>query len=56
MARHRRSHVTGAQFRVLAAQATGQDLTTFFTHWLDETAKPAATAENGLTALRLTWS
>ncbi len=39
---------TGEQFRALAAAETGEDLTAFFQHWLDDTAKPAATAANGL--------
>lgn len=40
--------VTGEQFRAYAADRSGQDLTAFFEHWLDDTAKPADTAGNGL--------
>ena len=39
---------TGAQFRALASAETGEDLDAFFQHWLDDTTKPAETADNGL--------
>ena len=46
--RHRDGHGTGTAFRALAEEVSGEELDRFFEHWLDETAKPAATAENGL--------
>jgi aminopeptidase N len=41
-------HGTDAEFRALAEEISGEDLESFFQHWLDDTAKPADTAENGL--------
>lgn len=46
--RNRHGHGTGAAFRALAEELTGQDLDTFFAAWLDTTAKPADTAAHGL--------
>lgn len=37
------------QFRAMADDATPDSLTGFFTEWLDQTDRPAATAENGVT-------
>ena len=45
---HAGGHGTGAEFRALAEEVSGQDLGSFFTAWLDTGAKPAATVENGL--------
>ena len=45
---HRGGTGTGADFRQLAELQSGQDLDGFFQHWLDDTTKPAATADNGL--------
>ena len=36
------------KFRKLSEQVSGEDLKGFFKHWLYDTVKPAATAENGL--------
>ena len=48
-AHHRKyGHGTDRAFRHLAEQVTGQDLSTFFRHWLDDTRKPADTHANGL--------
>ncbi len=41
-------HGTGRAFRQLAEEVSGETLDGFFTHWLDDTSKPAGTAENGL--------
>ncbi|CAA9331085.1 MAG: putative metallopeptidase [uncultured Nocardioidaceae bacterium] len=41
-------HGTGQAFRRLASEVSGEDLDGFFAHWLDDTSKPATTAENGL--------
>jgi aminopeptidase N len=48
LARHHRGHGTGAQFRALAEEVSGEDLAGFFEHWLHDTVKPKATVENGL--------
>ena len=48
LADHHRDHGTGAEFRALAEQVSGQNLDGFFQHWLDDTSKPEATSENGL--------
>jgi aminopeptidase N len=48
VARHTGGHGTGGQLRALAEEISGEDLDGFFSHWLDDTAKPAATTENGL--------
>jgi aminopeptidase N len=42
-------HGTDREFRELAEEISGEDLAGFFQHWLDDTSKPAATEENGLT-------
>ena len=39
---------TGADFRALADEMSGRDLTAFFAAWLDDTDRPAPTAANGL--------
>lgn len=39
---------TSEEFEALAAQVSGQDLTSFFTAWLRTPTKPAKTADNGL--------
>ncbi|WP_460459528.1 M1 family metallopeptidase [Angustibacter peucedani] len=44
---HRYSTGTIAQFQDLAEQVSGQDLASFFDHWLYQPTRPAATAENG---------
>jgi aminopeptidase N len=41
-------HGTDAEFRALAEEVSGEDLSAFFQHWLDDTSKPAETEENGL--------
>ncbi len=41
-------HGTGAEFRALAEEISGEDLDGFFTHWLDDTDRPARSEENGL--------
>lgn len=41
-------HGTDAEFRALAEELSGEDLSAFFQHWLDDTTKPADTEENGL--------
>ena len=46
--RHRGETVTGRTFRRYVEEVTGEDLDDFFTTWLDDRAKPAATAGNGL--------
>ena len=48
VARHRGETVTGRTFRRYVEEVTGEDLDDFFTTWLDDRAKPAATAGNGL--------
>jgi aminopeptidase N len=48
LAAHHQDHGTGAEFRTLADQVSGEDLAGFFQHWLDDTSKPEATADNGL--------
>jgi aminopeptidase N len=48
LARHRGGHGTGTAFRALAEAVSAEDLHGFFQHWLDDEAKPADTAENGL--------
>ncbi len=45
---HGGGHGTGTAFRALAEEVSGEELDAFFQHWLDDTTKPAATAENGL--------
>lgn len=50
LARHGGGHGTGTGFRALAEEVTGEELDGFFAAWLDDTGKPAATAENGLAA------
>jgi aminopeptidase N len=45
---NRGGHGTGAELRALAEEVSGEELDTFFQHWLDDRAKPAATQENGL--------
>ena len=47
-ATHRHANATGAQFRAMAEQVSGEDLDGFFTAWLDTGARPARTAANGL--------
>lgn len=47
-ATHRHGNATGAQFRVMAEQVSGQDLDGFFEAWLDTASRPAPTAANGL--------
>ncbi len=42
------AHGTDAEFRALAEEISGQDLDSFFAHWLDDTERPARTQENGL--------
>jgi aminopeptidase N len=44
----REGHGTGAQFRALAETVSGEELDAFFTEWLDDTDRPARTADNGL--------
>jgi aminopeptidase N len=46
--RNHAGHVTGESFRALAEEVSGEELDEFFQHWLDDPAKPAKTAENGL--------
>ncbi|WP_246210667.1 M1 family metallopeptidase [Nocardioides piscis] len=41
-------NATSEEFEALAAQVSGQDLTSFFTAWLRTPTKPAKTADNGL--------
>jgi aminopeptidase N len=45
-----RRHANGsvADFRALSETISGEDLDAFFTAWLDTTARPADTADNGL--------
>ena len=43
-------HGTDADFRALAEEVSGQDLTGFFAEWLDDTDRPARTPGNGLTS------
>ena len=38
------------QFRTMADDATAEDLTGFFSEWLDQTDRPEATADNGVVA------
>jgi aminopeptidase N len=45
---HAGDHGTGEELRALAQSVSGEYLDGFFQHWLDDTSKPAATAENGL--------
>jgi aminopeptidase N len=45
---HRHRHGTTEQFEALAAQVSGQDLTSFFDAWLHQPTRPAASAANGL--------
>jgi aminopeptidase N len=44
----REGHGTGAEFRALAETVSGEELDSFFTEWLDDTDRPARTADNGL--------
>jgi aminopeptidase N len=46
--RHRGETVTTRDFRAFAEEVTGEDLDGFFSAWLDEPVKPAATDANGL--------
>jgi aminopeptidase N len=39
---------TGEEFRALASERSGLDLTSFFREWLDDTDRPAVTDSNGL--------
>ncbi len=48
---HAGRNATGDQFRALAEDVSGQDLTDFFAHWLDDVAQPADTEANGLGSL-----
>jgi aminopeptidase N len=48
VADHAGGHGTSTELRELAVTVSGQDLDGFFQHWLDDTVKPARTAENGL--------
>jgi len=50
ISRHHESNATGADFRALAEEISGQDLDTFFTEWLDDTDRPARSAANGVPA------
>ena len=45
---HSGGNGTGEELRSLAEEVSGEELDGFFQHWLDDTRKPAATAENGL--------
>jgi aminopeptidase N len=45
---HRHGHGSTAQFEALAADVSGQDLTSFFDAWLVQPARPADSAANGL--------
>jgi aminopeptidase N len=45
---HRHGHGTTEQFEALAAQVSGQDLTSFFDAWVHQDTKPGLTADNGL--------
>jgi aminopeptidase N len=44
----RHANASVADFRAYAETVSGEDLDTFFTAWLDTTARPARTAANGL--------
>lgn len=46
--RHRNGNATTADFIALAEEISGEDLGSFFQHWLYDTQRPARTAENGL--------
>ena len=48
VSRNRGGHGTGEELRALAEEVSGEELDGFFQHWLDDTGKPADTAENGL--------
>lgn len=48
VADHRHGHGTVAEFRGLAEQASGAELSGFFDEWLDHTDRPANTEANGL--------
>jgi len=48
VAAHRHRHGTTEQFQALAAQVSGQDLTSFFAAWVHQPTRPDATAANGL--------
>jgi aminopeptidase N len=45
---HRHGHGTTEQFEALAADVSGQDLTSFFDAWVHQATKPDPTAANGL--------
>jgi aminopeptidase N len=47
-AAHRHGHGSTAQFETLAAQVSGEDLTSFFDAWVHQATQPAPTAANGL--------
>ena len=44
----REDHGTGEEFRALAETVSGEELDAFFAEWLDDTDRPARTADNGL--------
>ncbi|QIK66962.1 M1 family metallopeptidase [Nocardioides sp. HDW12B] len=46
--RNARGHGTDAEFRALAEELSGEELSAFFAEWLDDTDRPADTEENGL--------
>jgi len=46
-AQHRYGNGSIAEFIALAERSSGQDLRSFFQHWLYDRRKPAATVENG---------
>ncbi len=48
VSRNARGHGTDAEFRALAEELSGEELSAFFAEWLDDTDRPADTEENGL--------
>jgi aminopeptidase N len=48
VAQRRYGNGSVADFEALAAAVSGQDLTSFFSAWLHQPARPPRTAENGL--------